>query len=79
MENSVTENNNFAPMVGKMDDEVFRSMKIDQNTKTPYSDATQVSHFTIEIWVYLNGTGKLGRGNSCESWHFFLLSGYIIV
>ena len=55
MENSVTENNNFAPMVGKMDDEVFRSMKIDQNTKTPYSDATQVSHFTIEIWVYLNG------------------------
>ena len=56
MESSVTENNNFAPMVGKMEDEVFRSMKIDQNTKTPYSDATQVSrHVTIEIWVYLNG------------------------
>ena len=43
MENPVSENNNFAPMVGKVQDEVFRSMKIDQNTKTPYSDATQVS------------------------------------
>ena len=27
---------------GQVEDEVFRSMKINQESKTPYSDATQV-------------------------------------
>lgn len=71
MESSVTvENNNFdidALMAGagKMtDDEVFRSMKIDQGSKTPYSDATQVRKlFKIDAEnFFLGATDKICNG-----------------
>ena len=71
MESSVTvENNNFdidALMAGagKMtDDEVFRSMKIDQGSKTPYSDATQVRKL-LKIDAenfFLGATDKICNG-----------------
>ena len=42
---------------GQVEDEVFRSMKINQESKTPYSDATQVRKLYLlnsqesSIWV----------------------------
>ena len=32
---------------GQVEDEVFRSMKINQESKTPYSDATQVRKLSL--------------------------------
>lgn len=73
MENSVTnENNNFdidammqeggKPMT---EDEVFRSMKIDQGSKTPYSDATQVRTEPTTLkcgQTFLGTTDKICNG-----------------
>ena len=39
-----------------IEDEVFRSMKVDNFSKTPYSDATQVSGSFIYILIYFSAT-----------------------
>ena len=36
-----------------IEDEVFRSMKVDNFSKTPYSDATQVSWSFIGIYILI--------------------------
>lgn len=47
--------------------EVFRSMQVHTSSKTPYSDATQVSHF-VTISIFLQGWSEISGLQTSEQY-----------
>ena len=55
-------------LLGDEGDELFGSMKVLNNSATPYSDATQVSTMN-----YFNPRINLGRGSDASNYHISMI------